>query len=217
MRTVLLLLYFLTLSAISFGQKIIDTTELYNGTKTHKKTEFSPTGKIQTEKYYHTNGKVQTEYFYTNGKQTRWISYDLIGNKIGEWNDPEVRYAENRKLRNIVFSTTLLCIGGLIVVGSRLNYCKTYYLVLCLSVFYPFVVFLMERRITANEANKVLPLIVASTLFILPSLLSIFSVLNFFKKGKIPLVTSIFAILISVGFILFFIITMLVSGAGILS
>ncbi len=217
MRTVLLLVFFLAISTISLGQKTIDTTELYNGTLTHKKIEFDASSKIQTEKYYHTNGKVQTEYFYTNGRQTRWIAYDLNGNQTAEWNDPEVGYAENRKLRNIVFSITILCIGGLVVAGSRLNYAKTYYSVLCLSVFYPFVIFLTERRIVGNEANKVFPLIVASTLFILPSLLFFLSVLNFFKKGKIPLVTSIFAILISIGFILFFIVTMLVSGAGMLS
>jgi len=216
MRTVLLL-SFLALSIISFGQKTIDTTELYNGTLTHKKIEFDATGKIQTVKYYYTNGKVQTEYFYTNGRQTRWIAYDLTGNQTAEWKDPEVGYAENRKLRNIVFSITLLCIGGLVVACSRLNYAKTYYSVLYLSVLYPFAVFLTERRIVGNEHNKVFALIIASTLFILPSILFILSVLNLFKKDKIPLATSIFAILISMGFLLFFIVTMLVSGAGMLS
>jgi len=217
MRTVLLLLFSFTLFTISFGQKTIDTTELYNGALTHKKIELDATGKIQTEKYYYTNGKVQTEYFYTNGRQTRWIAYDLLGNQTSEWNDSEVWYAEKRKLRNIVFSITLLCIGGLVVVGNRLSYANTYYLVLCLSVFYPFIVFLTERKIIDNETNKIFPLIVAPTLFILPGLLFILSVFNFFKKGKIPLVTTLFAILISAGFILFFLITMLFSGAGMLS
>ena len=217
MRTVLLLVFFIAISIISYGQKTIDTTELYNGILTQKKIEFDATGKIQSEKYYYANGKIQIEYFYSNGKQTHWIAYDLKGNQTAEWNDPEVGYAENRKLKDIVFSITFLCIGGLVVAGSRLNYVMTFYSLLCLSVVYPFVVFLTERKVVDHEHNKIFPLIIASTLFILPSLLFIISVLNFFKKGKIPLLTSIFATLISIGFILFFVVTMLVSGAGMLS
>ena len=211
------MLFLLAVTAITFGQKIIDTVELYNGILTNKRIEFDGTDKIHKVKYYYSNGKLQTEYFYAKGKEIRWIAYDLNGNQTAEWSDPEVDYAKNRKLRSIVFSITLFCIGGVIIACSRLNYVKTYYSVLCLSIIYPFAIFLTERIILNDEQNEVFPLIVASTLFILLSMLFILSILNFFRKGKIPLMTSIVGILISAGFLLFFIMTMLVSGAGILS
>ena len=183
MRSVLLLFFLLVLFTISFGQKTIDTTELYNGILTHKRIEFDASSKIQNVKYYYKNGKIQIEYFYTNGRSSSWIAYDLTGNKISEWNDPEIGYSKNRKLRDIIFSITLLCIGGMVVAGCRLNYVKTFYWVLCLSVLYPISVFLTEQLIFDNEQNKVFPLIVASTLLILPSLLFILSILNFFRRN----------------------------------
>lgn len=215
MRTILLLASFFFIAA-AFGQKTIDTTEIYNAELTHKKIEFNSASEISKEIYYHANGKIQTEYFLENGKRTRWIVYDRSGNQTSEWNDPEIKYAKKGKLRNITFSITLLVVGGLIIAGCRISYQKTYYSLFCLSVIYPFVIFLLERRIVRNEENQILPLVIASTLFIFPGLLFILSFINFFKRGTISIVTSIFAILVSIGFLMFFYLTMEIAGAGIL-
>ena len=212
----ILLLFLLLFTATAFGQKKIDTTEIYNGELIRKTIQFKSTGEISKEIYYHANGKIQTEYFLDNGKRIRWIAYDEKGNLTSEWNDPKIGYAKNRKLRNITFSLSLLVIGGLTIAGTKISYRKTYYLLLCLSVIYPFIIFLLERRIVRNEENKILPLVIASTLFIFPSLLLILSFINSYKRDQIPLVTTIFAILVSVIFLMFFYVTMKVSGAGML-
>ena len=212
----ILLLFLLLFTATAFGQKNIDTTEIYNGELIRKTIQFKSTGEISKEIYYHANGKIQTEYFLDNGKRIRWIAYDEKGNLISEWNDPKIGYAKNRKLRNITFSLSLLVIGGLTIAGTQISYRKTYYLLLCLSVIYPFIIFLLERRIVRNEENKILPLVIASTLFIFPSLLLILSFINFYKRDQLPLVTTIFAILVSAVFLMFFYVTMKVAGAGML-
>ena len=212
----ILLLFLLLFTATAFGQKNIDTTEIYNGELIRKTIQFKSTGEISKEIYYHANGKIQTEYFLDNGKRIRWIAYDEKGNLTSEWNDPKIGYAKNRKLRNITFSLSLLVIGGLTIAGTKISYRKTYYLLLCLSVIYPFIIFLLERRIVRNEENKILPLVIASTLLIFPSLLLILSFINFYKRDQLPLVTTIFAILVSVVFLMFFYVTMKVAGAGML-
>ena len=212
----ILLLFLLLFTATAFGQKNIDTTEIYNGELIRKTIQFKSTGEISKEIYYHANGKIQTEYFLDNGKRIHWIAYDEKGNLTSEWNDPKIGYAKNRKLRNITFSLSLLVIGGLTIAGTKISYRKTYYLLLCLSVIYPFIIFLLERRIVRNEENKILPLVIASTLLIFPSLLLILSFINFYKRDQLPLVTTIFAILVSVVFLMFFYVTMKVAGAGML-
>jgi len=199
MRNLLLLLS-LFFTATAFGQKIIDTTELYNGELTLKRIEFKSTGEISKEIYYHPSGKIKIEYFFNNGKKIRWIAYDTTGNQISEWNDPEIGYARKRKLRNITFSITLLAIVGLIIAVSRISYRNTYYSILILSVIYPFIVFLTQGLISTNDANPVFALVIVSTLVILPGLLLVLSFINFFNRSKIPIATSIFAILISIGF-----------------
>ena len=212
----ILLLFLLLFTATALGQKNIDTTEIYNGELIRKTIQFKSTGEISKEIYYQANGKIQTEYFLDNGKRIRWIAYDEKGNLTSEWNDPKIGYAKNRKLRNITFSLSLLVMGGLTIASTKISYRKTYYLLLCLSVIYPFIIFLLERRMVRNEENKILPLVIASTLFIFPSLLLFLSFINFYKRDQIPLVTTIFAILVSVIFLIFFYVTMKVSGAGML-
>ena len=212
----ILLLFLLFFAAAAFGQKVIDTTEIYNGELTRKKIEFKSTGDISKEIYYHPNGKIETEYFLDNGKRIRWIAYDENGKLTSEWNDPEIGHAKLRKMRNITFSLSLLVIGGLIIAGSKVSYRKTYYSLLCLSVIYPFIIFLLEQRIVGDEGNQTLSLIIASTLFIFPGLLLVLSMINFYKRDQIPLITTIFAILVSVIFLMFFYVTMKVAGAGML-
>jgi len=206
----------LFLGATTFGQNVIETTEIYNGELTRKKVEFKSTGEISKEIYYHPNGKIQTEYFLDNGKRIRWIAYDTLGSQTAEWNDPEIGHSKHRKLRNITFFLSLIVLVGVTIAGIKISYRKTYYSLLCVSVIYPFMIFLLERRIVRDEESQILPLVIASTLFVFPSLLLVLSIINFYRKDKIPIVTTIFAILVSIGFLLFVYVTMKVAGAGML-
>ncbi len=210
------LLCFLFLGITVFAQKIVDTTEIYNGQLARKRIEFNSTGEIVKEIYYHPSGNVKTEYVLENGERIRWITYDDNGKTISEWNDPEFEVAKHRNMRNITFFILLIFIAGLIIAGSKASYQKTYYSLLCLTVIYPLIILFLERRIVGNEENQILRFAIASTLFIFPGMLFVLSMFNFVKRVKIPLVTTIFAILISLGFLMFYFLTMKMAGAGML-
>ena len=149
-----------------------------------------------------------------NGKRIQIITYDTSGLKLSEWNDPEPKNLERMRFRNIVFLVTLVVILGLLTLSAKIKYQKTYIALLCIVVIYLFVVFILERRIVSNRDNIILPMIIGSTLLIFPILLLALSILNFFRKVDIPIVTTIFAILVSIGFLLFFTMIFNIAGAG---
>lgn len=213
MRLCLFLIWLLT-SITAFGQTFTDTVELYNRIPTKKRTEFNSSGEATREWYFHNNGQVQTEYLLKDGRRVQIVTYDTSGAKLSEWNDPEPKNKERLRLRNIIFLVTLVVILALTTWGGKVNYPNMYTALLCIVVIYPFVAFILERRIVSERENIVLAMVIASSLFIFPSLLLALSIFNLFKKTNVPLLTTIFSILVSIGFLFFFIMTFNIAGAG---
>jgi len=200
---------------VGLGQKTADTTVMYNSEMTKKRTEFTAAGRISKETYYYKSGKIQAEYYYLSGKQFHWIGYDQKGNITAEWADTVVERAKFVKLRNLTFLFSGIFLAFLMIILCKINYINTFYSVFLFSITYPFVIMLLEKRIF-TYANQIIMFVFLSQLFIFPVILLTLAILNIIQRRKVSLVTSIIAILVSLGFLFFFWVGMSVSGIGIL-
>jgi hypothetical protein len=203
MRSILILLAIL-FSITATGQNILDTTAWYNGELTKKSIEYNQNGQVIKETYYYSNQKVLAEYYFIDGKNMHWITYDRAGNQTAEWLDPEPGIFRNRIQRAIAFSISLMVALAVVLWRIKVNYQKTFYTLLILSVIYPFAILLIEDRLNTKNSSHILDFVLTSLLFILPGFLLFLSLINLFRNTKIPKAVSVLAILISLGFLLFF-------------
>jgi hypothetical protein len=211
-----ILIFILFSSMVSYSQKIVDTTGMYNGETTKKRIEFSRAGELTKETYYFPNGRIEQENLYQEGVPYYWISFDQHGNKTAEWGDPENSLVKWRKGRLWVLSLTIVCFAGLTVAAARRNYENTFYIFLTLSLFIPFLIMLLEKQRSLADGNRNFHLILSSLIFLIPGSLFILSLISLSKRIKIPWSISILAILISLVFLLFFAMVSNIAGAGIL-
>ena len=190
-----LIIFILTIlqSIFVLGQKIIDTTEMYEGRLTKKKIEFDQTGNKISETYYFNNGKVQLVDSFHFNKSFHWIAYDSLGTRSGEWEDPTVAAAPLEKKRNILFVICLLTISIIVFAIWRLiNYKTAYYSVFSLSLLVSFTAFLQERISNLSEELQfTINVSQGWSILILLSLTFIFSVGNLIFRVNISKVNSI--------------------------
>jgi hypothetical protein len=194
----------------------VDTTGLYNGEYAKKSIEFSAAGLIEKETWYYPNGRIEQENFYHDGVPSHVISYDQDGKKTSEWGDRAYESEKWKKSRLLVLSLTIVCFAGLTIAATRKNFGNTFYIFLILTLFFPLFVMTAEKRMSAPDANRYVNLIIASLIFLIPGGLFILSLISFSKTVKIPWYISVLAMLISLGFLLFFSMVAGISGAGML-
>ncbi len=198
-----------------FGQRTIDTSELYNGELKHKQILISKAGQIEKETYFYGDGKIEIEYFLKNNEKVHWISYDKNGIKSAEWIDPDIEYAPQRGLKNIVFILTALSLSLLVYLSSKyLTYKTTYFSILFLTILFPLVSLVIERRIDLDNIDPEFALVIASTLVLLPSILFLLSIFTLTKDIDISKALSVISIVICLFLFLFFAMVYNISGAS---
>jgi hypothetical protein len=203
-------------SLVSQSQKIVDTTALYRGEYTKKRTEFSAGGLIQKETWYYPDGRIEEESFYNDGESYYWISYDQYGKMTAEWGDRQNMQEKWRKRRRWILSITIVCFAGVTIAAARKNFENTFYISLILTLIVPFLIMITEKWLRTQEGNQNFELIVASLIFLIPGSLLILSLISFSKRIKIPWYMAILGMLVSVAFLLFFDMVANIAGAGIL-
>ena len=82
----------------SKAQKVIDTTELFNGKLIRKQIDINKSGDVVKEVFFHKNGEVETAYIYIDNEKAGWTAYDSLGNKVAKWNNPEIEIRRLKKL-----------------------------------------------------------------------------------------------------------------------
>ncbi len=198
------------------GQRIVDTTGRYNGEYTKKRIEYSRAGELEKETYYFQNGRIEQENLYRDGVPYHLISFDQNGKTTAEWGDRAYVLEKWKKSWRWILWLTIVCFAGLTIAAARKNFENTFYTFLTLTLFVPFLIMMVEKRVPAQDGNRNFDLMIASLIFLIPGCLFILSLISLSKRIKIPWYISILAMVIRVAFLLFFGMVAGISGAGIL-
>jgi hypothetical protein len=210
---ILICMFSLLISFASFGQKVIDTTIYYNGRISKEKIYMDSKGQKIKETIFYKSGKIEYENFYKDGEDIRWVNYDSTGVKNGEWNNPNVEQARFIESRNLIIVLTAIFLVLTIGLGWKyIGYPTTYIIITLSTAIFSITDVIFSAQI--DKLHEVIGLVIASIIIELSPFLFILSIINLFKKTRIPIILSILNIVFSAGLILLLIRSIILEAIG---